>query len=115
MVLSYRSTDPLKVCVSFRSIALLLYRLLLIVDVPAVSRPGISTEIQTCQGTPFLVGVAGLEPAVGFLMSFAVHAVRYSCRPDPLLTRFLPWACALCSGGWFDFGGLLNNCVEKGA
>lgn len=41
----------LKVSFTSRHTRLLLYRLPLIADVPAVSRPAISAEFQTCQGT----------------------------------------------------------------
>ena len=92
-----------------------------IADVPSVSRPAISAEIQQCQGTLLWVGAAGLEPAVEVLMAFAEHAVRYSyrpiryryvspeveepgcrpLRPSPVSGETIHFVLAV----WFDFGG----------
>ncbi len=108
----FLTVAPTRFKVSFtsRHTRLLLYRLLLIADVPAVSRPGVSAEIpDLSRYSSLVVGAGGVEPSDLGLSVPALTAWRYS-RLKPLSGSGLscPWAmCSLLSSryGWFDFGG----------
>ena len=100
----------LKVSFTSRHTRLLLYRLLLIADVPAVSRPAISAEFQTCQGTLLWLWEQGDSnpptlPFRGRLYLLAILPIETPFGVGALLplgymlTPEQPYR-------WFDFGGV---------
>lgn len=85
----------LKVSFTSRHTRLLLYRLPLIADVPAVSRPGVSAEIpDLSRYSSLVVGAGGIEPSDLGLSVPALTTWRYS-RLKPLSGPGLSWPWAL--------------------